>query len=101
MTSQATASREYVGHGYANCMDRRDHIDCHEAGTMRRFYAEALGASTCPGTLRRVGEMMLVFRELDGRVPPTWPGGDMQMHFEVLVPVGELEQQGAAHLLRD
>ncbi|HET9870965.1 MAG TPA: VOC family protein [Propionibacteriaceae bacterium] len=70
-------------------------IDCSDAEVLRRFYSEALEGGVVPAHPQalRVGELMLVFRELEGWVPPIWPGGNMQMHFEVLVPVGELERQ--------
>ena len=72
-------------------------IDCDDADAMRRFYAEALGGSDLPGFPQsvRVGDMTLNFRELEGWVRPTWPGGDMQIHFEILVEVGDLEAQEA------
>jgi hypothetical protein len=72
-------------------------IDCDDADVMRRFYAAALGGSTLPGFAQsvRVGGMTLIFRELEDWVRPIWPGGDMQMHFEILVNVGELEAQEA------
>lgn len=72
-------------------------IDCDDADAMRRFYKEALGGVDIPNLPQsvRVGGMPLVFRELEDWVRPTWPGGDMQIHFEFLVPVGELRQQEA------
>jgi hypothetical protein len=72
-------------------------IDCEDSESMRRFYREALGGVDMPGHSQsvRVAGMPLNFRELDGWVRPTWPGGDMQIHFELLVPVGELERQAA------
>jgi hypothetical protein len=64
---------------------------------MRRFYAEALGGVDIPGFAQsaRVGGMPLNFREPEDWVRPTWPGGDMQIHFAILVNVGELETQEA------
>lgn len=72
-------------------------IDCDDADAMRRFYAEALGGVDIPSFAQsvRVGGMPLNFRELEDWVRPTWPGGDMQIHFEILVNVGELETQEA------
>lgn len=72
-------------------------IDCDDAAAMRSFYKEALGGADIPGFDQsiRVGGMPLNFRELEDWVRPTWPGGDMQIHFEFLVPVGQLEQQEA------
>lgn len=64
---------------------------------MRRFYKDALGGADMPGFPQsvRVGGMPLNFRELEGWVKPTWPGGDMQIHIEILVQVGDLERQEA------
>ncbi len=75
-------------------------IDCDDAAAMRSFYKEALGGVDIPGFDQsiRVGGMPLNFRELEDWVRPTWPGGDMQIHFEFLVPVGQLEQQEACLL---
>ena len=72
-------------------------IDCDDADVMRRFYAEALDGVDIPGFPQsvRVGGMPLNFRELEDWVRPTWPGGDMQMHFEILVNEGELKTQEA------
>ena len=72
-------------------------IDCDDAAAMRSFYKEAVGGVDILGFDQsiRVGGMPLNFRELEEWVRPTWPGGDMQVHFEFLVPVGQLEQEEA------
>ncbi len=72
-------------------------IDCDDAEALRCFYTDALGGEDIPDLPHsvRVGGLPLIFRELEGWVRPTWPGGDMQIHFELLVPVGELAQQEA------
>jgi hypothetical protein len=72
-------------------------IDCDDVAAMRTFYKEALGGVDIPSFHEsiRVGGMPLNSRELEDWVRPTWPGGDMQIDFEFLVPVGQLEQQEA------
>jgi hypothetical protein len=72
-------------------------IDCDDTEAMRSFYAAALDGEEVPGFPQtvRVGEMLLNFRELHDWIRPSWPGGNMQMHLEVLVPVGQLATQGS------
>ena len=70
-------------------------IDCDDADVMRSFYTAALDGEEVTGFPQtiRVGEMLLNFRELHDWIRPSWPGGDMQMHLEVLVPVGQLANE--------
>lgn len=64
-------------------------IDCDDSAAMVAFYVEACGGRPDPEFPRtdcvRVDELLLAFRENPGRVRPTWPGSDMQMHFETFV----------------
>lgn len=77
--------------------DRRDH------DRLRRREVDVSLLLRSPRRRRHAGPLAvgagrrtpLNFRELDGWVRPTWPGGDMQIHFEFLVPVGELDVQAA------
>ena len=70
-------------------------IDCDDVEAMRRISKEALGGVDIPRfpeSVRVVG-VPLNFRELDDWVRPTWAGGEIQIHFEFLVRVGELQEQ--------
>ena len=72
-------------------------VDCDDAAGMLAFYTEAFDGRPEPAYPEtpcvRVDGLLLIFRESPGRVRPTWPGSDMQMHFEVFVD--DLDQQEA------
>lgn len=69
-------------------------VDCSDAKAMVMFYKEAFGGRADPDFPHldcvRVDGLLMLFRELDGWVPPTWPGSNLQMHLEVYVD--DLEQ---------
>lgn len=63
-------------------------IDCADAVAMSRFYVEALDGvlerTYSGGAWIRIGELLILIREVPGYLAPTWPGDGvpMQMHFE-------------------
>jgi hypothetical protein len=63
-------------------------IDCDDAEAMGGFYIEGLGGERDPfhhDVCVRVDGLLLLFRSVPNYQPPSWPGSDMQMHFEIYV----------------
>ncbi|MBO1756901.1 VOC family protein [Allobranchiibius sp. CTAmp26] len=64
-------------------------VDCSDAKAMVRFYTDAFGGRADPDFPNvdgvRVDGLLILFRELDGWTPPTWPGSNIQMHLEIFV----------------
>lgn len=64
-------------------------VDCSDAKAMVTFYKEGFGGRADADFSHldrvRVDGLLMLFRELDGWNPPTWPGSNLQMHLEVYV----------------
>jgi catechol 2,3-dioxygenase-like lactoylglutathione lyase family enzyme len=65
--------------------------DCAAAAPMAEFYSAACGGQVVrsqPGSVwLQVGELLVIFREVPGYQPPTWPeaGVPMQVHLDFWV----------------
>jgi catechol 2,3-dioxygenase-like lactoylglutathione lyase family enzyme len=75
-------------------------VDCRQAAPLAAFYQAAFGGEIVrsgggSAWLSTAG-LTVIFREVDGYQPPTWPSGDvpMQVHLDLWVDdLGQAEEQ--------
>ena len=74
-------------------------VDCAQAAPLAAFYQAAFG-----GEITRTGEgsawlqagrLTVIFREVDGYQPPTWPSSDVPMQVHLDLYVDDLAQAEA------
>jgi catechol 2,3-dioxygenase-like lactoylglutathione lyase family enzyme len=71
-------------------------VDCREAASLAEFYRSAWGGeiirSDEDSAWLRAGGLTVVFREVDGYQPPTWPSSDVPMQVHLDFYVDDLKQ---------
>lgn len=66
-------------------------VDCRHAAPLAAFYRSAFGGEIFrtdeDSAWLRIGGLTVIFREVDGYQPPTWPSSDvpMQVHLDLYV----------------
>jgi catechol 2,3-dioxygenase-like lactoylglutathione lyase family enzyme len=66
-------------------------VDCADADPISRFYEVAAGAQVTKRDIDavwvQIGGTLVIFREVEGYQPPTWPASDvpMQVHLDFFV----------------
>jgi predicted enzyme related to lactoylglutathione lyase len=74
-------------------------IDCQDPGPVAAFY-EAIGGAEITqtfddGVYVTMGGLFLIFRQVDGYMPPTWPSEEVPMQFHMDFEVDDLDQAEA------
>jgi catechol 2,3-dioxygenase-like lactoylglutathione lyase family enzyme len=71
-------------------------VDCRQAAPLAAFYQAAFGGEIVRSgegsAWLRVGAVTVVFREVDGYQPPTWPSSDVPVQVHLDLWVDDLEQ---------
>ena len=71
-------------------------VDCRQAAPLAAFYQAAFGGEIFradeDSAWLRTGGLTVIFREVDGYQPPTWPSSDVPMQVHLDLWVDDLEQ---------
>jgi catechol 2,3-dioxygenase-like lactoylglutathione lyase family enzyme len=71
-------------------------VDCRQAAPLAAFYQAAFGGEVVRSgegsAWLRAGALTVIFREVDGYQPPTWPSSDVPMQVHLDLWVDDLEQ---------
>ena len=71
-------------------------VDCRQAAPLAAFYQAAFGGEIFRdddvSAWLRTGSLIVIFREVDGYQPPTWPDSDVPMQVHLDLWADDLEQ---------
>jgi catechol 2,3-dioxygenase-like lactoylglutathione lyase family enzyme len=74
-------------------------VDCRQAAPLAAFYQSAFGGEIVRAdegsAWLRTGGLIVIFREVDGYQPPTWPSSDVPMQVHLDLYVDDLAQAEA------
>lgn len=79
-------------------------LDCPDTLTLAAFYAELLGWAVAPDSdaswaeVRPAEGSWIAFQQVDGYVPPAWPGQEHPQQLHIDVSVADLDAGEAAVL---